>query len=84
MRVAFNLLRKYVLSLLSSFSSIKLILSLDDWSRQECILVFGFALGSVEKQFATVTVVGKYFDRVITVGEQFATVTTVGRNSLLL
>ena len=44
MRVAFNLLRKDVLSLLSSFSSIKLILSVDDCSRQEYILAFRFVI----------------------------------------
>ena len=40
MRVVFNLLRKDVLSLLSSFSFIKVILSVDDCSRQEYIWVF--------------------------------------------
>ena len=37
MHVVFNLLRKDVLSLLSSFSFIKVILSVDDCSRQEYI-----------------------------------------------
>ena len=41
MRVAFNLLKNDVLSLLSPFSSIKLILSADDYSRQEYILYSG-------------------------------------------
>ena len=42
MRAAFNLLRKDVLSLLSSFPSIMLVLLLDDCSRGEYILVLGF------------------------------------------
>ena len=44
MRVAFDLLRKDALSLFSSLSSIKLILSLDDCSRQEYISVFVFVI----------------------------------------
>ena len=41
-RVAFNLLRKDLLSLLSFFSSIKLVLLADDLG--EYILVFGFVI----------------------------------------
>ena len=48
MCVASNLLRKDVLSLLSSFSSIKLILSVDGCSRQEYMLVFGFVIFASE------------------------------------
>ena len=54
-RVAFNWSRKYVLSLLSSFSSIKLILSVDDFSRPEYILVFGFIILACQPR-KTVTV----------------------------
>ena len=48
MRFAFNMLRKDVVSMLSSFSSIKLILSVDNCSRQEYILVFGFGILAAE------------------------------------
>ena len=41
---AFNFLRKNMFSLLSLFSSIKLIILVDDCSRQEHILLFGFLI----------------------------------------
>ena len=50
---AFNLLRKNMFSLLSLFSSIKLIILVDDCSRQEYILVFGFLILASEHLYLT-------------------------------
>ena len=50
--VAFSLVRKDVLSLLSWFSSIKLIFIVDDCSRRKCIFVFGFVILAFEHSYS--------------------------------